>query len=117
MRVSGARPAEPVEMQPVRDHVLLGLEEDDVHFGGKQAPQDHEAAQADGDAHGCGLDLKGRRERVAEQVGAKKDPCGRPDGLPGDPPQTRIEGCKRPSQSVWLTMPTSQRDPLDRHHL
>lgn len=36
--------AEPVEVQPVCDHILLGLEQHDVHLGCKQTAQDHEAA-------------------------------------------------------------------------
>lgn len=53
---------EPVEVQSVCDHVLLGLEQDDVHLGCKQTAQDHEATQANRDAHGCCLHLQ---EKVA----------------------------------------------------
>lgn len=38
-------------------HVLLGLEHDDVDLGSEHAAQDHEAAQADRDTHGSGLNL------------------------------------------------------------
>lgn len=48
---------EPVKMQSVCDHILLGLEQNDVHLGCKQTAQDHEAAQANGDTHGCRLHL------------------------------------------------------------
>lgn len=44
-------------MEPVSDHVLLGLEEDDVHLGGEQAAQHNKAAQTHRDAHGGGLYL------------------------------------------------------------
>lgn len=49
---------EPVEMESVSDHVLLGLEEDDVHLGCEEAAQHHEAAQTHGDAHSGGLHLE-----------------------------------------------------------
>lgn len=39
-------------------HVLLRLEHDDVDLGGEHAAQDHEAAKADRDTHGRGLDLR-----------------------------------------------------------
>lgn len=55
--------AEPVEMQPVSDHILLWLEEDNVHFGGKQTSQDNKAAQAYRNAHSCSLNLHGERYR------------------------------------------------------
>lgn len=57
--VSGPGPtdAEPVEMESVSDHVLLGLEEDDVHLGREQAAQHNKAAQTHRDAHGGGLHL------------------------------------------------------------
>lgn len=57
--VSGPGPTdtEPVEMESVSDHVLLGLEEDDVHLGREQAAQHNEAAQTHRDAHGGGLHL------------------------------------------------------------
>lgn len=54
---------EPIEVQSVRDHILLRLEQDDVHLGRKQTAQDHEAAQTNGDAHGCRLHLQGRWKR------------------------------------------------------
>lgn len=59
LRIGGPSPTdtEPVEMQPVCDHILLGLKQDDVHLGCKQTAQDHKATQADGDAHGGGLHL------------------------------------------------------------
>lgn len=57
--VSGPGPTdtESVEVESVRDHILLGLEEDDVHLGREQAAQHNEAAQTHGDAHGGGLHL------------------------------------------------------------
>lgn len=57
--ISGPGPTdtEPVEMESVSDHVLLGLEEDDVHLGCEQAAQHNEAAQTHRDAHGGGLHL------------------------------------------------------------
>lgn len=57
--VSGSGPTdtEPVEMESVSDHVLLGLEEDDVHLGREQAAQHNKAAQTHRDAHGGGLHL------------------------------------------------------------
>lgn len=65
--VSGPGPtdAEPVEMESVSDHVLLGLEEDDVHLGREQAAQHNKAAQTHRDAHGGGLHLgeSGRKVR------------------------------------------------------
>lgn len=65
LRVIGPGPtdAEPVEMESVSDHVLLGLEEDDVHLGCEQAAQHNKAAQTHRDAHGGGLHLgeSGRR--------------------------------------------------------
>ena len=48
----GSTDTEPVQMQPVRDHILLGLKQDDVHLRCKQTSQDHEATQANRDAHG-----------------------------------------------------------------
>ena len=64
LRICGPRSTdtEPVEVQSVCDHILLGLEEDDVHLGCKQTAQDHEATQANRDAHGCCLHLQ---EKVA----------------------------------------------------
>lgn len=64
LRICGPRSAdtEPVEVQSVCDHILLGLEQDDVHLGCKQTAQDHEATQANRDAHGCCLHLQ---EKVA----------------------------------------------------
>lgn len=53
---------EPVQVQPVRDHILLGLKQDDVHLRCKQTSQDHEATQANRDAHGSCLHLQ---EKVA----------------------------------------------------
>lgn len=53
----GPTDTESVEMESVSDHVLLRLEEDDVHLGCKQAAQHNEAAQAHRDAHGGGLHL------------------------------------------------------------
>lgn len=37
------------------DHVLLGLEKDDVHLGRKQAAQHNKATETHRDAHGGGL--------------------------------------------------------------
>lgn len=53
----GATDAEPVEVESVSDHVLLGLEKDDMHFGCKQAAQHNKATEAHRDAHGGGLHL------------------------------------------------------------
>lgn len=46
LRIRGPSSAdtEPVEVQSVCDHILLGLEQDDVHLGCKQTAQDHKAA-------------------------------------------------------------------------
>lgn len=38
--------------------ILLGLEQDDVDLRSEEAAQHHWAAQADGDAHGGGLNLE-----------------------------------------------------------
>lgn len=57
IRGGSSADAEPVEVKPVRDHILLGLEQDNVYLGGKQTAQDHETAQANGDAHCCCLHL------------------------------------------------------------
>lgn len=54
---AGATDAEPVEVEPVSDHVLLGLEKDDVHLGCKQAAQHNKATETHRDAHGGGLHL------------------------------------------------------------
>lgn len=58
--ISGPGPTdtEPVEMESVSDHILLGLEEDDVHLGCEQAAQHNETAQTHRDAHGGGLHLE-----------------------------------------------------------
>lgn len=58
IRGGGSADAEAVEIKPMVGHVLLGLEHDDVDLGSEHAAQDHEAAQADRDAHGCGLNLQ-----------------------------------------------------------
>ena len=55
---------EPVEVKSVCDHILLELEQDNVHLGGKQTAQDHETTQANGDAHCCRLHLQ---ERLANE--------------------------------------------------
>lgn len=41
----------------VANHVLLGLEEDDVQLGSEEAAEHHRAAEADRHAHGGGLHL------------------------------------------------------------
>lgn len=61
----GSADAEAVEVEPVAGHILLGLEHDDVHLGSEHAAQDHEAAEADRDAHGGGLDLRRRNQLAA----------------------------------------------------
>lgn len=45
LRIRGPSSAdtEPIEVQSVCDHILLGLEQDDVHLGCKQTAQDHKA--------------------------------------------------------------------------
>lgn len=53
----GATDAEPVEVESVSDHVLLGLEKDDVHLGCKQTAQHNKATETHRDAHGGGLHL------------------------------------------------------------
>lgn len=58
VRGGGSAHAEAVEIKPMVGHVLLGLEHDDVDLWSKHAAQDHEAAQADRDTHGCGLNLQ-----------------------------------------------------------
>lgn len=64
VRICGPSPTdtEPVQVQPVRDHILLGLKQDDVHLRCKQTAQDHKATQANRDAHGRCLYLQ---EKVA----------------------------------------------------
>ena len=64
VRTCGPSPTdtEPVQVQPVRDHILLGLKQDDVHLGCEQTAQDHKATQANRDAHGRCLHLQ---EKVA----------------------------------------------------
>lgn len=57
IRGGSSTDTEPVEVEPVRDHILLGLEQDNVYLGGKQTAQDHKTAQANGDAHCCCLHL------------------------------------------------------------
>lgn len=54
----GSADAEAVKIKPMVGHVFLGLEHDDVDLGSKHAAQDHEAAQADWDTHGGGLNLQ-----------------------------------------------------------
>lgn len=54
--------AEAVEIKPMVGHVLLGLEHDDVDLRSEHAAQDHEAAQADRNAHGSGLNLQNTEE-------------------------------------------------------
>lgn len=46
LRIGGPTSAdtEPVEVQSVCNHILLGLEQDDVHLGCEQTAQDHKAA-------------------------------------------------------------------------
>lgn len=58
------------------NHVLLGLEQDNVYLGGKQTAQDHETTQANGDAHrSClhsvvtGCHVKYREERQPDDAG------------------------------------------------
>lgn len=53
-----AADAEAVEIKPMVRHVLLRLEHDDVDLGSEHTAQDHEAAQADRNTHGSGLNLK-----------------------------------------------------------
>lgn len=48
---------EPVKVQSMCDHILLGLKQDDVHLGCKQTAQDYKAAQTNGNAHGRRLHL------------------------------------------------------------
>lgn len=62
LRICGGSSAdtEPVEVKSVCDHILLGLEQDNVHLGGKQTAQDHETTQANGNAHCCRLHLQKR---------------------------------------------------------
>lgn len=67
--VRGGSPAdtEAIEVEPVAGHILLGLEHDDMDLGSEHAAQDHEAAEADRDAHGGGLNLN---ERQRNQLAA-----------------------------------------------
>ena len=60
VRTCGPSPTdtEPVQVQPVCDHILLGLKQDDVHLGCEQTAQDHKATQANRDAHGRCLHLQ-----------------------------------------------------------
>lgn len=68
VRGGGAADTEAVEVEPVAGHVLLRLEHDDVDLGGEHAAQHHEAAEADGDAHGGGLNL--HRNQLIDRKGA-----------------------------------------------
>ena len=54
----GAADAEPVVVDSVAGHVLLGLEHDDVDLGCEHAAQHHEATQTDRYTHGGRLDLR-----------------------------------------------------------
>lgn len=60
LRVCGgsSTDTEPVEVKSVCNHVLLGLEQDNVYLRGKQTAQDHETTQANGDAHRSRLHLQ-----------------------------------------------------------
>lgn len=53
--------------------VLLGLEQDDVDLRSEQAAQHHRAAQADGDAHGGGLNLEEGRGFTRSVAGPHPD--------------------------------------------
>ncbi len=47
-------------------HIFLGLKQDDVNLRGEEAAENHWATQADGDAHGGGLHLRGDRDGVGD---------------------------------------------------
>lgn len=70
MGLAGARShdAEPCGAHAVAGHVLLRLEEDDVELGREEAAEDHSAAEAHRDAHGCGLHLEAVAEGWASGV-------------------------------------------------
>lgn len=55
---SGYGGAEAARCDSEWGHVFLGLEQDDVDFGGEQAAENHRTTQTDRDAHGGGLNLK-----------------------------------------------------------
>lgn len=69
VRGGSAADAEAVEIEPMVGHVLLRLEHDDVDLGSEHTAQDHEAAQADRNTHGSGLNLKSTED--GWQLGAK----------------------------------------------
>ena len=77
--VGGGGPAdtEPVEVDSVAGHVLLGLEHDDVDLGSEHAAQHHEATQTDRYAHGGRLNLEDRAKtavyRAATRPGWKRE--------------------------------------------
>lgn len=58
---SGHCGAEAARCDSEGGHVFLGLEQDDVDFGGKQAAENHRTTQTDGDTHSGGLDLKKKK--------------------------------------------------------
>lgn len=62
--VCGGSPTdtEAIEVKPVAGHILLGLEHYDMDLGSKHTAQDHEAAEADWDTHGSGLNLQRKGE-------------------------------------------------------
>lgn len=68
--LAGARShdAEPCGAHAVAGHILLRLEEDDVELGREEAAEDHGAAEAHRDAHGCGLHLEAVAEGWASGV-------------------------------------------------
>lgn len=68
IRGGSSADAEAVEIKTMVGHILLGLEHDDVDLGSEHAAQDHEAAQADWDTHGSGLNLQSTED--GRQIGA-----------------------------------------------
>lgn len=66
VRGGSSADTEAVEVEPVAGHILLGLEHDDVDLGSEHAAQDHEAAEADWDAHSGGLHLQ--RNQLAARL-------------------------------------------------
>lgn len=68
IRGGGSADTEAVEIKPVVGDILLGLKHDYVDLRSEHAAQDHEAAQADRDTHGSGLNLQRKEDR--HQLGA-----------------------------------------------
>lgn len=78
----GGGAAEAAGGHSVADHVLVGLEEDDVQLGSEEAAEHHRAAEADRHAHGGGLHL--RWEAEGESVPKARPGTGGPAHAAGE---------------------------------